>query len=159
MTKATKKTGQSRPEPKSILSVDELADELGINRQLAYRYLNAGTIPAIRLGKRFVISRMAIRGMDAVLRRQTSNSAWDSSFFSQQSPDVILVERLAKRDSARVEFREKKAHRKRIRIEGPRVAAPISTNQQPGKACAVQSGGGVSRGRRPDDEDKNSKER
>ena len=41
-------------------SVDELAAELGISRQSVYTGLRAGTIPSIRLGKRFVIPRAAI---------------------------------------------------------------------------------------------------
>jgi excisionase family DNA binding protein len=43
-----------------IPSVDHLARELGISRQSAYAGLRAGTIPGIRLGKRFIIPRAAI---------------------------------------------------------------------------------------------------
>jgi len=42
-------------------SVDELARELGVSRQVAYRELKLGNIPAIRLGKRFVIPRAAVQ--------------------------------------------------------------------------------------------------
>jgi len=42
-------------------SVGELAAELGINRAGTYKALREGTIPAIRLGKRFVIPRAAIQ--------------------------------------------------------------------------------------------------
>lgn len=41
-------------------SVDALAEDLGISRQSAYAGLRDGTIPSIRLGKRFVIPRAAI---------------------------------------------------------------------------------------------------
>jgi excisionase family DNA binding protein len=41
-------------------SVQELARELGISEAKAYEGLASGTIPAIRLGKRFVIPRAAI---------------------------------------------------------------------------------------------------
>ena len=42
-------------------SVRELARELGIGVTVCYRSLGDGTIPAIRLGKRYVISREAVR--------------------------------------------------------------------------------------------------
>jgi len=41
-------------------SVDELAAELRISRQSAYKALRNGAIPSIRLGKRFIIPRAAI---------------------------------------------------------------------------------------------------
>ena len=41
-------------------SVDELARELGISRASAYSGLREGTIPSIRLSKRFIIPRSAI---------------------------------------------------------------------------------------------------
>ena len=42
-------------------SVRELARYLGISQSLAYDGLRAGTIPSIRLGKRFIIPRAAIQ--------------------------------------------------------------------------------------------------
>jgi excisionase family DNA binding protein len=42
-------------------SVDELAGELGISRASTYKALHNGEIPSIRIGKRFVIPRAAIR--------------------------------------------------------------------------------------------------
>jgi excisionase family DNA binding protein len=42
-------------------SVEELAQDLGISLALAYRYLGDGTIPAIRLGRRYVIARSAVQ--------------------------------------------------------------------------------------------------
>jgi excisionase family DNA binding protein len=41
-------------------SVDELAEYIGIGRQAAYVGLRGGTIPSIRVGKRFVLPRIAI---------------------------------------------------------------------------------------------------
>jgi excisionase family DNA binding protein len=40
--------------------VDELALELRVSRQTVYRGLRDGSIPSIRMGKRFVIPRAAI---------------------------------------------------------------------------------------------------
>jgi excisionase family DNA binding protein len=42
-------------------SVNELAHELGISRQSAYAGLRQGKIPSIRLGRRFIIPRSAIK--------------------------------------------------------------------------------------------------
>jgi excisionase family DNA binding protein len=41
-------------------SADELARELGVSRVAVYAGLRAGTIPSIRLGKRFILPRAAI---------------------------------------------------------------------------------------------------
>jgi excisionase family DNA binding protein len=41
-------------------SVDDLARYLGVSRTNAYAGLRAGTIPGIRLGKRFIVPRAAI---------------------------------------------------------------------------------------------------
>ncbi len=40
-------------------SVRALAQDLGISLALAYRHLGDGSIPAVRLGNRYVISRSA----------------------------------------------------------------------------------------------------
>ena len=42
-------------------TVDDLAVELGLSRQVVYRELRAGRIPSIRLGRRFVIPRAAVQ--------------------------------------------------------------------------------------------------
>jgi excisionase family DNA binding protein len=42
-------------------SVRALADELGISLALAYRHLADGSIPAVRLGNRYIISKSAIQ--------------------------------------------------------------------------------------------------
>lgn len=41
-------------------SVEALAAEIGLSRTLTYIGLRDGSIPSIRIGKRFVISRVAI---------------------------------------------------------------------------------------------------
>lgn len=42
------------------ISPDDLAEKLAVGRQAVYKGLRNGTIPSIRLGKRFVIPRTAI---------------------------------------------------------------------------------------------------
>jgi excisionase family DNA binding protein len=42
-------------------SVNALAAELGIGRQAAYAGLRDGTIPSIRIGRRFVVPKVAIQ--------------------------------------------------------------------------------------------------
>jgi excisionase family DNA binding protein len=41
-------------------SVKVLARELGISQALCYRHLADGTIPAIRLGFRYIVSKSAV---------------------------------------------------------------------------------------------------
>jgi excisionase family DNA binding protein len=41
-------------------NVKVLAEELGISLALAYRHLADGSIPAIRLGNRYIVSRSAV---------------------------------------------------------------------------------------------------
>ena len=41
-------------------SVEELAGELGLSRQSVYGALRNGSIPSIRVGKRFILPRVAI---------------------------------------------------------------------------------------------------
>lgn len=47
-------------ENKRIFSVMEAAQYLGISKSLAYRLVNEGEIPAIKLGKRLLIPATAI---------------------------------------------------------------------------------------------------
>jgi excisionase family DNA binding protein len=42
-------------------SVDELAEELGISRASTYKALRNGELPSLRIGKRFIVPRAAIR--------------------------------------------------------------------------------------------------
>ena len=41
-------------------NVKVLAEELGISLALAYRHLADGSIPAIRLGNRYIVSKSAV---------------------------------------------------------------------------------------------------
>ena len=45
------------------ITVDEAAELLGISRSLAYDMARAGKLPALRFGKRFVISKKAIENL------------------------------------------------------------------------------------------------
>lgn len=47
-------------EPATYSNVDELARELGLGRLTVYTALRNGTIPSIRVGKRYVLPRAAI---------------------------------------------------------------------------------------------------
>ncbi len=42
-------------------SVDELAQDLGLSRASVYTGLKNGSIPSIRVGRRFVLQKSAIR--------------------------------------------------------------------------------------------------
>ena len=55
---ATRKS--SAMEPATYSNVDELARELGLGRLTVYTALRNGTIPSIRVGKRYVLPRAAI---------------------------------------------------------------------------------------------------
>lgn len=41
---------------KKTISVEELAAQLGLSRNRTYEALNEGEIPAVRIGKRFLIA-------------------------------------------------------------------------------------------------------
>jgi excisionase family DNA binding protein len=41
-------------------SVEDLAEDLNLGRSVTYKCLREGTIPSIRLGKKFIIPRSAI---------------------------------------------------------------------------------------------------
>jgi len=56
MAQTTRKNGKG----KLAWTPDELAHELGVARGSVYRGLRDGTIPSIRLGKRFVIPKAAV---------------------------------------------------------------------------------------------------
>lgn len=45
------------------MTVEECAQLLGIGRQLAYSKANSGELPAIRVGRRLLISRAALQRM------------------------------------------------------------------------------------------------
>ncbi len=47
-------------EERATLTIDQAARVLGISRKLAYRLARDGRLPAVRLGRRWVISRAAL---------------------------------------------------------------------------------------------------
>jgi excisionase family DNA binding protein len=47
-------------EDKLVYSVTELAKLLGIGRSKAYELVRSGTVPALRLGRRIVIPKLAL---------------------------------------------------------------------------------------------------
>jgi excisionase family DNA binding protein len=59
--KTTRPKKRAAPHNQAIYpSVDALAAEIGLSRQSTYEGLRKGTIPGIRLGKRWVLPRSAI---------------------------------------------------------------------------------------------------
>ena len=52
--------------PRQFLSIEEVADFLGVNYQLIYRLVRAGELPAARLGRVYRIDR---RDLEAYLSR------------------------------------------------------------------------------------------
>ena len=55
------RTRKSTPlEAATYANVDELAQELGLGRLTVYAALRNGTIPSIRVGKRYILPRAAI---------------------------------------------------------------------------------------------------
>lgn len=50
----------------AVITVTEAARALGIGRNLAYRLIQEGTIPSLRLGRRLVVPRT---GFEAMLQR------------------------------------------------------------------------------------------
>ena len=52
------------PEPEKLtLSVEEAARALGIGRGLAYEGVRTGAIPAVRIGNRLLVPRIALEQM------------------------------------------------------------------------------------------------
>jgi excisionase family DNA binding protein len=51
--------GQSR----DTLTVDQVAKRLGISRALAFRGVRAGEIPAVRIGHRWLVPKVAFERM------------------------------------------------------------------------------------------------
>ena len=47
-------------EDKQTLSVEEAAKVLGIGRNLCYERVKTGEIPVIKIGRRFLVPRMAL---------------------------------------------------------------------------------------------------
>ena len=59
-------------EKKKYLSLEEVADQLGVNYQLVYRLVREGKLPAIRLGR---VYRIDPDDLDAYLHQSKTTSA------------------------------------------------------------------------------------
>ena len=59
-------------EVRQTLSVEEVAEVLGIGRNSAYEAIRRGEIPALRLGRRLVVPRQAL---ERLLRNSNSETA------------------------------------------------------------------------------------
>ncbi len=55
--------GKRLNQTKLAFTVEEMAQELGIGRNLAYEAVKSGEIPSIRIGKRIVIPKSALAKM------------------------------------------------------------------------------------------------
>jgi excisionase family DNA binding protein len=54
-------SGQSSDEPRLALGVQEVADALGISRELVKQMIRTGKLPSVKLGRRRLISRKALK--------------------------------------------------------------------------------------------------
>jgi excisionase family DNA binding protein len=72
-----------QPAERQTLTVEEAARVLGIGRSAAYIAARRGDLPAIRIGRRYVIPRVA-------LERMLSEGRRDSSI--RQSPSAAAVQ-------------------------------------------------------------------
>ncbi len=48
---------------RQTLTVEEAAVVLGIGRNTAYQAVRQGTLPVVRIGKRYLVPRVALRAM------------------------------------------------------------------------------------------------
>lgn len=60
------------PTDKEFLSLEEVADKLGVTYQLIYKLVRSGELPAIRLGKLY---RVGVADLDEYLRRSKASAA------------------------------------------------------------------------------------
>lgn len=60
------------PEDKEFLSLEEVADFLGVTYQLIYKLVRSGEMPAARLGKLYRVSR---RDLEAYLEKSKRDAA------------------------------------------------------------------------------------
>lgn len=60
MAKQIAKRGRVRRQMAGMASVDDLARALGIGRNQAYGFVQSGRIPALRIGRRWLIARPVI---------------------------------------------------------------------------------------------------
>ena len=64
-------TTWSQPAERQTLTVEEAARVLGIGRSAAYIAARRGDLPAIRIGRRYVIPRVALERMLSEGRRES----------------------------------------------------------------------------------------
>ena len=73
------KAGGPTMDPRARMTVEEIARRLDIGRQAVYTMLEQGIIPAIRLGRRWIVTRHAFEnwertcGMATGLQRRTEH--------------------------------------------------------------------------------------
>jgi excisionase family DNA binding protein len=53
-------SGPSSDEPRLALGVQEVADALGVSRELVKQMIRTGKLPSVKLGRRRLISRKAL---------------------------------------------------------------------------------------------------
>ena len=53
-------SGRSSDEPRLPLGVKEVADALGVSRELVKQMIRTGKLPSVKLGRRRLISRKAL---------------------------------------------------------------------------------------------------
>jgi excisionase family DNA binding protein len=53
-------SGRSSDEPRLALGVKEVADALGVSRELVKQMIRTGKLPSVKLGRRRLISRKAL---------------------------------------------------------------------------------------------------
>jgi excisionase family DNA binding protein len=61
------------------MTVEECAALLGINRMTAYQAVHAGELPAIKIGRRFLIPKAAFERLLASAEQQQKNQHQDIS--------------------------------------------------------------------------------
>jgi excisionase family DNA binding protein len=72
MKRSTHKRSAAKREAADVMSVDELAARLGIGRNQAYALVQLKHIPALRFGRRWLISRQVV---DRILAGENTAAA------------------------------------------------------------------------------------
>ena len=67
---AKNETRQISEQKKNYVSIPELAQALGISRIAVYQKVKKGTIPAKRIGKKFLISKEYLKGKSSVFLKK-----------------------------------------------------------------------------------------
>ncbi len=61
---------EAAPRPSRYLRIEEVAQRLGIGRSTAYRHIQAGRIPSIRIGGSVRVPERALDAWEAAATRQ-----------------------------------------------------------------------------------------